>query len=39
MKPLFEAGETAFLANVVPLVEPLGTNEGNTKLKRLPTYL
>ena len=39
MKPLFEAGELAFLANVGTLVEPVTKTEVNNKLKRLPAYL
>lgn len=39
MKPLFESGELAFLANVGTLVEPVTKAQVTAKSKRLPTYL
>lgn len=39
MKPLFDAGELAFMANVGPLVEPLTKDDVVRRLKRLPPYL
>lgn len=39
MKPLFDAGELAFLANIGPLVEPLTKDDVTRRLKRLPPYL
>ncbi|HEY5802962.1 MAG TPA: DUF1501 domain-containing protein [Lysobacter sp.] len=39
MKPLFDAGELAFLANVGTLAEPVTKNDVVKKLKRLPPYL
>lgn len=39
MKPLFDAGELAFLANIGPLVEPLTKEDVTRRLKRLPPYL
>ena len=39
MRPLFEAGELAFLANVGPLVEPVSKADVINQRKRLPTNL
>lgn len=39
MRPLFDRGELAFLANVGPLVEPVTKADVISQLKRLPTNL
>ncbi len=39
MKPLFDAGELAFLANVGPLAVPLTKEDVTKRLKTLPPYL
>jgi uncharacterized protein (DUF1501 family) len=39
MKPLFDAGELAFLANIGPLAVPLTKEDVTRRLKTLPPYL
>ncbi len=39
MKPLFDAGELAFLANIGPLTVPLTKEDVTRRLKALPPYL